>query len=116
MDLCIKTVLIQSAQIEALSFNPCFNGTMYKNFLHRANVFLARVSFNPCFNGTMYKNAQEKITNPSKNFRFNPCFNGTMYKNTACVGYFDGDVYVSILVLMELCIKTVYRPHKDWET
>jgi len=37
---------------------------------------------------------------------FNPCFNGTMYKNKRlCRNGFNGN-NVSILVLMELCIKT----------
>ncbi len=37
---------------------------------------------------------------------FNPCFNGTMYKNTKIEGSTKNLKTVSILVLMELCIKT----------
>jgi len=37
---------------------------------------------------------------------FNPCFNGTMYKNIIRVIEIKREVFVSILVLMELCIKT----------
>ena len=37
--------------------------------------------FNPCFNGTMYKNSVQFHYRISFVIRFNPCFNGTMYKN-----------------------------------
>ena len=37
---------------------------------------------------------------------FNPCFNGTMYKNIASFAKFLIVQQVSILVLMDLCIKT----------
>ena len=40
---------------------------------------------------------------------FNPCFNGTMYKNKYTPGEISGKDRVSILVLMELCIKTTCR-------
>ena len=62
--------------------------------------------FNPCFNGTMYKNC---FTGQFFLFiysRFNPCFNGTMYKNGLNDEEWNWLVSVSILVLMELCIKT----------
>ena len=38
------------------SFNPCFNGTMYKNNKYTVDIFKGAQCFNPCFNGTMYKN------------------------------------------------------------
>ncbi len=38
------------------SFNPCFNGSMYKNMLEMIEDFVINASFNPCFNGSMYKN------------------------------------------------------------
>ena len=46
---------------------------------------------------------------------FNPCFNGTMYKNLEAETCFQLFWLVSILVLMELCIKTVeyYLFHFD---
>ena len=31
MDLCIKTILIYTAHQYQDCFNPCFNGSMYKN-------------------------------------------------------------------------------------
>jgi len=37
---------------------------------------------------------------------FNPCFNGTMYKNLFFIPISFYSWFVSILVLMELCIKT----------
>jgi len=67
--------------IAKLSFNPCFNGSMYKNemqeshsgrgtevsilvlmdlciktFVVAVKEFDIETSFNPCFNGSMYKN------------------------------------------------------------
>jgi len=63
-------------------------------------------SFNPCFNGSMYKNVSGswhgKISEP----RFNPCFNGSMYKNERLEMHHQCQCQVSILVLMDLCIKT----------
>jgi len=54
----------------------------------------------------MYKNLAGKIGN-SVNYRgFNPCFNGSMYKNIVNVSFSLGNLKVSILVLMDLCIKT----------
>ena len=38
--------------------------------------------FNPCFNGTMYKNKSILTGQSIEQVRFNPCFNGSMYKNT----------------------------------
>jgi len=38
---------------------------------------------------------------------FNPCFNGTMYKNSKIGETQYITMRVSILVLMELCIKTI---------
>ncbi len=37
---------------------------------------------------------------------FNPCFNGSMYKNVPCDEDTNNVYPVSILVLMDLCIKT----------
>jgi len=37
---------------------------------------------------------------------FNPCFNGSMYKNGFLRIYYCVETEVSILVLMDLCIKT----------
>ncbi len=31
MDLCIKTLLKRKINVNLVSFNPCFNGSMYKN-------------------------------------------------------------------------------------
>ena len=87
-------------------FNPCFNGTMYKNilcFIGEYEIYVVSIlvlmdlciktwpaillinwqslCFNPCFNGSMYKN---EYFDREKNFVFrcfNPCFNGSMYKN-----------------------------------
>jgi len=44
---------------------------------------------------------------------FNPCFNGTMYKNKMSRTLVKDQNAVSILVLMELCIKTY--PRYDFE-
>ncbi len=37
---------------------------------------------------------------------FNPCFNGSMYKNGKSDEGLTNHLFVSILVLMDLCIKT----------
>ena len=88
-----------------LRFNPCFNGSMYKNglwcgcnphfqsvsilvlmdlcikTLHWGTHIYCHICFNPCFNGSMYKNNLcLHYYRPLLN-RFNPCFNGSMYKN-----------------------------------
>ena len=63
-------------------------------------------SFNPCFNGSMYKNFSKKLSRITKIMCFNPCFNGSMYKNLPAVQYRVQAPPVSILVLMDLCIKT----------
>jgi len=61
-------------------FNPCFNGTMYKNpkifRLHRRkhNVSIL-VLMELCIK------TPEGIEKVQDSGRFNPCFNGTMYKN-----------------------------------
>ena len=88
-------------------FNPCFNGTMYKNYMFSELPHKLKYCFNPCFNGTMYKNSAElNILHGATSF--NPCFNGTMYKNTYIKDSFASVLEVSILVLMELCIKTIH--------
>ena len=89
-------------------FNPCFNGTMYKNGIIRFLGSVLRIGFNPCFNGTMYKNAVFPIFGLAAK-SFNPCFNGTMYKNDGILITPGNNYCVSILVLMELCIKTAMR-------
>ena len=82
MELCIKTQIYIAFHFTSnISFNPCFNGTMYKNYLKCFFRQFDIISFNPCFNGTMYKNGYARIQE--------------------LVIFL-----VSILVLMELCIKT----------
>ena len=125
-------MMLQQALQQKLSFNPCFNGSMYKNRksgLKQKNkkivsilvlmdlciktcktkiLSFPRSSFNPCFNGSMYKNTVTKM--PNLNIEsFNPCFNGSMYKNTSLLFVCRVLAHVSILVLMDLCIKTVYH-------
>ena len=69
-------------------------------------VAIVGESFNPCFNGTMYKNGFPHFWPGGENESFNPCFNGTMYKNNIQEVVYWLRYPVSILVLMELCIKT----------
>ena len=56
MELCIKTAGESLLREVQSCFNPCFNGTMYKNISFVVVRTIAQASFNPCFNGTMYKN------------------------------------------------------------
>ena len=37
MDLCIKTLLKLFGKFFRLGFNPCFNGSMYKNITHESH-------------------------------------------------------------------------------
>ena len=92
--------------VTEMSFNPCFNGTMYKNPIYWASLGILNGCFNPCFNGTMYKNRNSHILQDIFITSFNPCFNGTMYKNYLSRRQWVRQSVVSILVLMELCIKT----------
>jgi len=67
---------------EPIRFNPCFNGTMYKNiWYHRLVLFHMAVSIlvlmELCIKTGM------SIISDSTGICFNPCFNGTMYKNDA---------------------------------
>ena len=73
---------IGSDNRQSFGFNPCFNGTMYKNHRkYRVSMSVCVASFNPCFNGTMYKNIMIHACACVHVSSFNPCFNGTMYKN-----------------------------------
>ena len=81
MDLCIKTDEIYSHWAEYRSFNPCFNGSMYKNGLTIADIYLCKsvsilVLMDLCI--------KTIFTIPETDKRYS----------------------VSILVLMDLCIKT----------
>ena len=49
-----------------------------------------------------------KLVSPYFKRGFNPCFNGTMYKNWKDNVEEEYELDVSILVLMELCIKTSF--------
>jgi len=56
MDLCIKTNNNKYTEVYNDSFNPCFNGSMYKN-VNTDDIYIYSIQcFNPCFNGSMYKN------------------------------------------------------------
>ncbi len=86
MELCIKTIGKNRVKKGIFrGFNPCFNGTMYKNpRIWTTSSMVAIVSilvlmelciktnvvgtgkinwdgFNPCFNGTMYKNMGKSL-------------------------------------------------------
>ena len=56
MDLCIKTPKEKNENNRGMSFNPCFNGSMYKNSFFQNQSLTSPFCFNPCFNGSMYKN------------------------------------------------------------
>jgi len=55
----------------------------------------------------MYKNNRWGKSDHRYRLRFNPCFNGSMYKNTEGKRAETTEKGVSILVLMDLCIKTL---------
>ena len=133
MDLCIKTVsVLNESDANDTRFNPCFNGSMYKNIL-LPYPCPDYAGFNPCFNGSMYKNLSQAFPMKMKMVSvsilvlmdlciktalkasiatfttcFNPCFNGSMYKNWSEADHPYTETHVSILVLMDLCIKTQF--------
>jgi len=106
LDLCIKTRLSHSAHSHNPCFNPCFIGSMYKNQCWRIQSFAVRDGFNPCFIGSMYKNLAYLASLSGQVFCFNPCFIGSMYKNLHWSPLVCQTPLVSILVLLDLCIKT----------
>jgi len=79
---------------------------MYKNPLYFSLLSCEQCCFNPCFNGSMYKNLFQFDRWKLVPLCFNPCFNGSMYKNSLIVWLTPSLMWVSILVLMDLCIKT----------
>ena len=162
MDLCIKTLVQFTAMIGSMCFNPCFNGSMYKNYPQQESGHLvsfvsilvlmdlciktskpfffvainnvvsilvlmdlciktisglkslaAAFRFNPCFNGSMYKNLLKNWLKNAVKKCFNPCFNGSMYKNSIDSQRRNQMRHVSILVLMDLCIKTIHSRNQD---
>ena len=130
MDLCIKTHPLHWNLYNSCCFNPCFNGSMYKNkacFLREPDWILVSilVLMDLCIK-TRWKSMSGYI-DPRVSILvlmdlciktalhwkiillkkcFNPCFNGSMYKN--CFNWLQllAMRKVSILVLMDLCIKT----------
>ena len=79
---------------------------MYKNREVAKGGLKCLMSFNPCFNGSMYKNILNTDKECAIDYGFNPCFNGSMYKNFQFLLFYYNCHKVSILVLMDLCIKT----------
>ena len=80
---------------------------MYKNPVFNLDEGKGNQSFNPCFNGSMYKNSNPETFSIASDYCFNPCFNGSMYKNAKILSEGWKRFRVSILVLMDLCIKTL---------
>ena len=76
---------------------------MYKNLMFKYPEREQDFCFNPCFNGTMYKNG-DITADLAFGASFNPCFNGTMYKNPEENDGVKIEQFQSLL--MELCIKT----------
>ena len=107
MELCIKTQEIEhlQGQVEKC-FNPCFNGTMYKNIIGCVKeTVISSVSILVLME-LCIKTKTDISWDSFCHSCFNPCFNGTMYKNNIGAGKAVSEIWVSILVLMELCIKT----------
>ena len=108
MDLCIKTPIPVVDYDWTVSFNPCFNGSMYKNgeaefSHHQKGIVSILVLMDLCIKtGGTLSGAEAQLS------CFNPCFNGSMYKNVIYLILQKQKQGVSILVLMDLCIKT-YR-------
>ena len=107
MDLCIKTFsLLQALLLDHLVSILVLMDLCIKT-PKVSPSYPANRSFNPCFNGSMYKNQLFGSVEKGSDWSFNPCFNGSMYKNFIFLRTPIGLLMVSILVLMDLCIKTV---------
>ena len=80
LDLCIKTPLKSPYLSITSGFNPCFIGSMYKNFVRnyrilRKNIVSILVLLDLCIKTFLL------LYNLSVQNGFNPCFIGSMYKN-----------------------------------
>jgi len=105
MDLCIKTMMTYIIK----SYSPVSILVLMDlciKTVRELDTGFYEVGFNPCFNGSMYKNHSDTHIYCLTIIRFNPCFNGSMYKNNKILLRTMMEIYVSILVLMDLCIKT----------
>jgi len=82
MDLCIKTDIGREEVDLGLSFNPCFNGSMYKNSRGKlVRGFNFKVSILVLMD--LCIKTLCNLFNSSEVESFNPCFNGSMYKNSS---------------------------------
>jgi len=115
MDLCIKTLNCRYLCPLLIGFNPCFNGSMYKNTATTPAIAVPTFCFNPCFNGSMYKNyfLQNKV-------KVNYCVSILVLMDLCIKTYLLNDRHksihcVSILVLMDLCIKTALHARVNSE-
>jgi len=59
MDLCIKTDYEKELGKVKKAVSILVNGSMYKNYFISVHSVAKVMSFNPCFNGSMYKNNEE---------------------------------------------------------
>ena len=80
MDLCIKTLSEREKAGNILCFNPCFNGSMYKNWL-RILDWEVRITVSILVLMDLCIKTIVAILNFWESTCFNPCFNGSMYKN-----------------------------------
>gem|GEM_PF-1725701 len=116
MDLCIKTIAFlasreNSRRVSILVLMDLCIKTSYRVL----PFFMLSLRFNPCFNGSMYKNRNHQRFLAVFILCFNPCFNGSMYKNSILLEGISIGKNVSILVLMDLCIKTSINPlYPNW--
>ncbi len=106
MDLCIKTRRKSDSRIEQKNVSILVLMDLCIKTDSTEGGFQYLWCFNPCFNGSMYKNWFSGILTANSSLCFNPCFNGSMYKNTLERWIRCHINLVSILVLMDLCIKT----------
>ena len=88
MDLCIKTQDFPDQDCQDNRFNPCFNGSMYKNSRLASDFtdvpFVSILVLMDLCIKTKFEPTEEV-----KEWCFNPCFNGSMYKNpSTSVKYF----------------------------
>ena len=84
---------------------------MYKNKVKWGRKLETIICFNPCFNGSMYKNRVYCPVSFQMGIVSILVLMDLCIKTIQIKAYFDIIFIVSILVLMDLCIKT-YEPMK----
>ncbi len=107
MDLCIKTALSFRTLLVLLAVSILvLMDLCIKTNLFYSHCFTPIISFNPCFNGSMYKN-HNCPSRPAQGQQVSILVLMDLCIKTIALSFsLEYRCAVSILVLMDLCIKT----------